>query len=956
MPIIIPDDSGDFPPIIKKKSKKTESNIIDSFFNEHPNIKKFILGPSNEETDTEIGKVDPILAAKRKQLGVTGLSGPGLAQVPGISKLADITSHAIDPSDKPFYTGLRPLAGGIAKAAINTLGTVDPRAAYFKDSIPNVEPIEPIEPIEATPKPQLALPAYKEPLMLPADRRVGNLPLPQGMSERRMSELMGNFGGTSNDVKPFIAKGAEVPTKPSFIAGPAGVAKNEPYTIDIGPVQKPSIGNMQEGTVLPQEYGQVTSIPPDLAARRVPSIGHVETPTEKIQPKFNYLSGKAEKILAPEQPSGNFYQSGNARPGESQLPSATKIQDVGPLEQSQLDAASNPNRNIGANVKTITRPEGIPEGMVEAPPIESNLSPKEAIQRWGYGRNAGRFSAQQIKDQFSELADKPELISEFQAGSRSGQLKDVGKYFDDRFKKLVDAGVLNPEDYKQNYLKQLWEDKPEVVDAVFNKGGVGREPGLSKESVFKSYKSGIKAGLTPKFNNIADIAGEFEKEFTNAMKDKELYDYLSTKGVKLGNKSISDPSTWKQIAKLDPEAQKMVANYFSKSPESLHNIANVVSGTKNLALTQGLPYRTGQVSAHGFNVLQSDIMAQGFKKGLSDFFKGSINPETDLAYVKQNSSMIKKLIENGMNWTDIEDHSALSSDKVSSLIDKIPGAGQANILRRKMFEDPLFKVHLPATKLRIALDRFQQLVPKVGENEALKGAASYANDFAGGVDKTFRNKTYQDIARIGLLAPDWLESRANIAIKGLTGKEGYVKPLIRGAGLASLPVVSGVAAKGVTGYLNSKPSESTGIDIGEVGNKTRNLEPLGTSIEPHRAAIQLGTQLSQGNLQFPFRYAGNKLSPPIQTLMYLKDNVDPYGNPISGKDRFGRPISSGQSLANISQELARPITPNIIQSIIDYYKNRAEPEEIASKGLGLPVTYTSKAKGKKTSSGLAKLK
>lgn len=906
---------------------------MDSYKEEHP-----IIGKIGEiGTGMVTGMTSPLSST----LGVVGgaaalaakYGSPQLAnalRIPGRVAAGGMVAHG-------GYRGIRSamegdISGAAGGALEGGLGLLGLRGLTSKG----------MEITEAPPvtKKQLALPPAKERLALPPGPNNPNYP---------------------SYINPEVA----IEKKPRFIAGPAGVAQNRSYNTDLGPVN-PTIGQRGVGTVLPRETEGLAEIPPDLAARKGLTIGDIGSPSEEERLLKN-ISQMTDEVQ-PRTGTGRtrLSETGTAGPD---LPSGGR-KPIVPDLTNKAGAQSNPLRNIGAGVKTITRPQGLPTD-IEPPPITPDIKPTEAVQRWGWGRNAGRFSSNQVKEQFADLADKPDMVGKFQQGDRSGALAKVASYFDDRFSKLVKAGVLDPQQYKENYLKQLWENDPEEVAAVFKKSRILKKPGLSKESVFESYQEGIDAGLTPKYNNIADIAGAFEKEFVNAIRDKELYDYFIKNKMLPANKSLVSPFEWRLTGADAPNAAKMIQNYFSRSPEGLHGAANIVSGTKNLALTQGFPYRTGQISAHGYNVLESDIMASGVKKGLSNYFKGSVDPNVDVQFMKQNASMTKKLIEHGMNWADIEDHSALTLDRVNTFLDKIPGVGRLNVARRTMFEDPLFRVHLPATKLRMAIDRYNQLVPKVGETAALKGAASFSNDFVGGVDKTFRNKTYQDIARLGLLAPDWLESRVNIALKGfgakgITGRSTgtnvgqvgneYTKAALRGTGLAALPVVSGIAAKGLSNYLGSKPSESTGVNIGSTEGKSRNIEPLGTAVEPQRSAIQIGTQLSQGNLDFPFRYLGNKASPPAQTGMNLIKNVDPFGNPLSGKDRFGKPISGTEAALNMGQEFTRPITPSLIEALLDYYRGKAPLEESITRGLGLPVTYASEPKPKKTSSALSRLK
>lgn len=568
--------------------------------------------------------------------------------------------------------------------------------------------------------------------------------------------------------------------------------------------------------------------------------------------------------------------------------------------------------------------------------VAPEVTPTDAVKKWGYARNFAKQSAMDVKSKFNDLID-PAQISQYEGGDRTGKLQEVQDFHDDWHKKLVGAGVLDEGQARPNYLRHYWQqDNPNVTK---NSSGVVGEAGLAKPSQYSSYAEGMSHGEIPKHDNIADIASSYEREAQEALADKELKDYLRTKGIDLTDSSISDPQVQRRIAKIDPEAQKLLANYFSKSPEGLSKVANAVSATKNISLAQGVPSRTGTLSAHGFNLLGSDAEARGFGPAIKDFVSSTISPEKDVQYIQENKPYLERAIKNGLNWSG----DSYSEGGVDEAVKKIPVLGKAKDLQDKFLSDPLFKVRAPAMQLKMYVQKYNELLKTASPDEAAKQAAQWANDFSGTVDKTFRNKTYQDLARTGLLAPDWLESRLNIAKKGLTGQSGYVAPLARGTAIAAAPVVTGLAAKGVKGYLNGKPAEVTGIDAGDDGKKQRNVEPLGTSIEPQRSILQMGSQLSQGNLTYPLKYGiKNKLSPPIGAVNDLMNNQDVYGNPISGKGRFGRQIPLATAAGNVAQEASRPITPGIIQALIDLYRGKGSMEEVAAKGLGLPITYTSK--------------
>lgn len=576
------------------------------------------------------------------------------------------------------------------------------------------------------------------------------------------------------------------------------------------------------------------------------------------------------------------------------------------------------------------------EPLGEIPPAPE-MTPVDAVKRWGYARNWARQAGVQAKDRFSALSE-PGLVDQYEAGNRSDTLPDVENFHKDYHQKLVGAGVLGEDQARPNYLRHYW-DQP-ADNTVRNSSGVTGQAGLSKPSLYQNYAEGIAKGETPKFNNIPDIAGAYSKEAEEAIADKQLKEYLGTKGINLEDASISDPQVQKRIGKLDPEAQKLLANYFSKSP--IGGVADAASATKNIALAQGVPTRTGTLSAHGFNLLGSDTEARGFGPAIKDFISRTVSPQKDVEFIQQNKPYLERAIKSGLNWSG----DAYSEGTVDDAVKKIPVLGKAKELQDKFLSDPLFKVRAPAMQLKMYVQKYNELLKTVDPDTAAKSAAQFANDFSGTVDKTFRNKTYQDIARTGLLAPDWLESRINIAKKGLTGQPGYVAPLARGTAVAAAPAIAGIASKGIGKYIGGKPAEVTGISAGSSGNKERNIEPLGTSIEPQRTALQVGSQLAQGNLTYPFKYGlKNKLSPPVSMLNDLMNNQDVYGNAISGKNRFGKPIPAGTAAANVAQEVSRPLTPGIIQALIDMYRGKGTGEEVLSKGAGLPITYTQKKKG-----------
>src|SRR5690348_6955628 len=190
------------------------------------------------------------------------IQGPGLMEIPGISNVTSKIEHAIDPTDSPFYTGVRPFIAGGVKLLGDTLASgFDPRTAgVMRENVPVVD----------------AKPVAED------------IPLP------REPKLLG-----------------PAPTQPTFISGEAGTAVNRPYNIDLGTVS-PRLGQT-DATVLPREAGEVNQIPPDLAARSGTTLGR---PTTQIPVNPNrLLTGDVAPSTSFTMPGreGYYTGEGNAR-------------------------------------------------------------------------------------------------------------------------------------------------------------------------------------------------------------------------------------------------------------------------------------------------------------------------------------------------------------------------------------------------------------------------------------------------------------------------------------------------------------------------------------------------------------------------------------------------------------------------------------------------------------------
>lgn len=580
-------------------------------------------------------------------------------------------------------------------------------------------------------------------------------------------------------------------------------------------------------------------------------------------------------------------------------------------------------------------------------------------------QKAARYRGGLLRQFHQDIADLGfQGVLDYNAGKREGPLSKAQAFFEQRHKEAVDAGLLKEDQYKENYIHQMWKESPAEVTRVMK--NLPKSPSFSKTSVIKDYATGIKAGLTPKYDNLADIMGIYEEKHGQALAAKELYNYLSdtnqVKKLKNGEPvGINNFNKWAYEGPHQEQLGNYAKNVLDTSWKPLKKVADVVSWTKNLYLSGGIPGT--QLNKHGFNILNSDFQARGAIKSLKNFFDGTFTPSKDRAFFEENKEIIPKLIEKGYEPgtegheinlrapKDIDEF--LQKSKVGQLIHK------GIDLSQKLYEDPLFQVHLPATKLRFVLDRIESLKGEgLSEDTAMRQASNDANTVYGGINKALRNKTGNDLMRVGLLAPDWLESRIRFAgkkgasvIRGVAGKSAPGDVMYQKAAARSLATdLVGKGAKLYAGkslydiFAKDSTSNVTNLPAGETSDKkkTRNIQGMGTSAQELKIPEELISGLYHNDPAQFLDIVRNNMSLPAQTATNLFKNEDSQGNPLRKTDKFGRPISLKKGAINITNELTNPFKPQLASAILDYGTGKSSFEEAIAKSTELPLQYNFK--------------
>lgn len=587
--------------------------------------------------------------------------------------------------------------------------------------------------------------------------------------------------------------------------------------------------------------------------------------------------------------------------------------------------------------------------------------------KWVNARRASKVEGLLKGREFRDLASRGmQGIHDFQAGLKSGRFADVAKYFNEKHQTLKDLGVKLG--FRENYLPQLWENPADEVFAVTKK--LGLKPQFTLERVLENYHEGIKAGLKPKFETIGELIGWYEQRANKAIADRQFFDSLKSKGLILTRDKA--PETWvtlnpdhfpvqkfitkrgqkELIFKAPPKVAAAINNYLGEGHPAFRALGNTATVSKNVVLSSGVP-GTG-INAHGFNIAARNVMARGLVRGGAEAAHWLIRPGKARAWLNQNLAKAPEAVHSGLTLTT-EEHAFGSTGSTN-----ITGGAKGRLgrafnkvleLHGKYFEDPLFQNIIPALKLKhwdsLKTDFMKQ---GMAREAASKAAASATNELYGGInwEAMQRSRDLQNLLRGIILAPDWFESQYRIG-KGMVNTLRDPK---NPRGLAykreAMNLIAAYVAADVMNYSinghhmwENETGHALDVKIGSVGGKTRYLRPFGTAADFARLPFDTIAGIGQGDLSAPTKILKNRLSTTVRPGLDLLMNEDPFGNPIFGPDKYGRPQSIPKQLGAAGREVTTVGLPQYVAGPLNYATGRAGSAEEAILGtVEAPVRYS----------------
>lgn len=504
-------------------------------------------------------------------------------------------------------------------------------------------------------------------------------------------------------------------------------------------------------------------------------------------------------------------------------------------------------------------------------------------------------------------------------------------------------------DYRDNYVKGAYHD-PVTQKVVFDETSGGRGTGSSfkKAKVFNDYAEAIAAGFKPRELRLDILTESAVNSTLRVVNRRKWADSLGEIEMPDGQPAVA-PAKENGSA---PRGYKPV----QVSPGNLVNIHEDLAPTvQAMTADSAIP----KLLSHGgaflkHNILVFDVfhgsrfaqMQAAFEAKIPSYHKGLALLEygdNDLAaaqkhglitgaeakWAQENRPKIEGLIQHGLNAGRISD--AIYAEAVPMM----PGAKQTNnFIFQKLSRGVITQSAV------YALDRNAKLHPEWTPEQLNRFTAKEVNTYYRnlGNQGLFKSKTFQDLARALVFAPQWIEGMVRSEARGYgqigkvatTGSLGNV-----GKGMATGLVayfafsqVVNMLTRGKPTWENDEPGHKMDAWIPDVmqGSNGFFVSPLSVFAETTHDAIKYAER-GMEPLDVSSQLMTNKLHPQVRAMRDL----------FGGKDFFGRPLHGFDRVTQAAADIA----PIPLFARTGGYKGGLERQVLATGGIKATVAPSS---------------
>jgi len=394
--------------------------------------------------------------------------------------------------------------------------------------------------------------------------------------------------------------------------------------------------------------------------------------------------------------------------------------------------------------------------------------------------------------------------------------QNISKYLSDMLEEGINSGMLNHG--IENYITQVWKKENPVtrkLQASLQGGKLNKNFQFAKKRVFDSYFEGEQAGYEPASKDVASLIASYDLSFRKTQAVRAFVKSM-TEGKAEDGKPLVQLSGYAQPVSeegqppsaylIKPQARSEGAVSADGRPYvSINHPAfkgwkwtmngpdgkpvlmesdmlvhpDVASQIKNITSTSWFKANKIPVLSNAIDTLlkfssilkQTKLSLSLFhlnQEGLHSIFH-RINP-ANLKEIDLNDPVQSNLVSHGLQIADYNSQELFSEGLAGGgLVGKIPVIGRM----QNWFNDFLFKDFIPKLKMNMATHALERNVEryskKLSMDQIYELTAAQSNAAFGELNYKFmaRNQTMQDMMRLFLLAPDFLEARSRFVAQAL---------------------------------------------------------------------------------------------------------------------------------------------------------------------------------------------
>lgn len=592
------------------------------------------------------------------------------------------------------------------------------------------------------------------------------------------------------------------------------------------------------------------------------------------------------------------------------------------------------------------------------------------------------------QEQFLKLGIPKEqgmkIINEYQAGIKNEFTDLIKKTFDELFKQAKLKGFDFR--YWDNYLPQVYKETPEEIREKLQKyfadkgldakliedylDGVAElpeevaktlkiNPSFEKERTFPNYEVAKQYGLTPRYENPAQLASHYKEQMEIALANRNFIKKLEEAGKVLPEADA--PRNWQEI-KLQLEGNRYFArpdfaeiiNGQMTDPDKLGLFDLAVKGVaktsklmQEIALSAGVPktsfnfFTIGQVVKA---ITSGDIKMAGEVMLRSNFNKASIK------FFQDNADVIKEMASEGV---DVSRRMGVYQDMYETLADKLAkkefknaiGLGFADLFNTKTFSS-----FMP----QMQISNYKQVYKKaiadgLSPEEARKFSADVTRKFFGLFEDVGRSEATNDGLTALFFAPRFREGMINVLMNNLKSVTSefrnpiYYKNRRLVLGMALTYGAYNVINKQLNGnYMwENEPGKEFALKMPYGEGKFVYLEFMPSFLAFARSLASGFYNLATGNTGVATQKLGSIFSMPIKTTTDIISNSDYFDRPIYKESDEGT-VKAEKIAKYAGLSFAHPYVKETLKQIDE--KNKVPLWQSLSIAMELPLKYSTQQK------------